>query len=148
MSRTRRDHAMDSGDRFAPDALELFRRLAQAPESFGFFQVLRRVESTHRDQPRLGTTHRSAQEPVRLAQEPSLLFAPSTLAALEAAVGSRPPRLVSRFLGLFGPNGPLPLRIWATTSRARSDKRSTSLSSMRSAGTPCALARSQIAKLP
>ena len=63
---------MDSGDRFAPDALELFRRLAQAPESFGFFQVLRRVESTYRDQPRLGTTHRSAQEPVRLAQEPSL----------------------------------------------------------------------------
>jgi type VI secretion system protein ImpH len=102
---------MDSGDRFAPDALELFRRLAQAPESFGFFQVLRRIESTHRDQPRLGTTHRSAREPVRLAQEPSLVFAPSTLAALEAAVGSRPPRLVSRFLGLFGPNGPLPLHL-------------------------------------
>jgi type VI secretion system protein ImpH len=102
---------MDGDDRVAPDALELFRRLAAAPETFGFFQALRRVESTHRDRPRLGTTHRSAQEPVRLAQEPSLAFAPATLAALEPAVGSRPPRLVSRFLGLFGPNGPLPLHL-------------------------------------
>jgi type VI secretion system protein ImpH len=102
---------MDGSDRLAPDALELFRRLAAAPETFGFFQALRRVESAHRDKPRLGTTQRTDHEPVRLAQEASLAFAPATLAALEPAAGSRPPRLVARFLGLFGPNGPLPLHL-------------------------------------
>jgi type VI secretion system protein ImpH len=102
---------MDSGDRIAPDAVDLFRRIAAAPETFGFFQTLRRIESAHRDRPRLGASHRPSQEAVRLGQEPSLVFAPATLAALEPAARMRPPRLISRFLGLFGPNGPLPLHL-------------------------------------
>jgi type VI secretion system protein ImpH len=49
--------------------------------------------------------------PVRLGQEPSLDFPPATLASFRAGKGDEPHRLLVRFLGLFGPNGPLPLHL-------------------------------------
>lgn len=85
--------------------------LAAAPEQFDFYQVLRRIEALYADLPRLGTAPRPSQEPVRLGQEPSLAFAPATLSDFDPATATRPARLVSRFLGLFGPNGPLPLHL-------------------------------------
>ena len=53
---------------------------------------------------------RPGDEPVRLSQEASVSFAPSTLSACEPNDG-RPPRLEQRFFGLLGANGPLPLHI-------------------------------------
>jgi len=47
-------------------------------------------------------------DPVRLAQNPSLAFPPAALGGFEAGEDGRPPRLFSLFFGLFGPNGPLP----------------------------------------
>ena len=92
-------------------AQEFFRRLGERPWKFDFFQALRRVEALHPAKPRLGRGRRPVDEPVRLAQEPSLSFPISTLAAFEPAREDRPPRLQVRFFGLLGPNGPLPLHL-------------------------------------
>jgi type VI secretion system protein ImpH len=88
----------------------LFAALARAPWSFDFFQALRRIEGLFADQPRLGRALRPGEEPVRVSQEPSVAFAPSTLSAFEVN-GGQAPRLEQRFFGLLGPNGPLPLHI-------------------------------------
>jgi len=94
-----------------PDrVLDLHRRFAETPYAFGFYQAMRRLEAAHRGRPRFGRAIRPEQEPVRLGQEPSLLFAPSTLQAWTETEGF-PPRLLQNFFGVFGPNGPLPMHL-------------------------------------
>jgi type VI secretion system protein ImpH len=95
----------------SPDAETLYEALRAAPYAFDFFQALRRVEAVHPDRPRLGTATRLADDPVRLGQLPSLIFAPSTLAEFEPASEDRPARLSSYFFGMFGPSGALPLHL-------------------------------------
>lgn len=102
---------MAATDGRAAARVTLFAALAQAPWTFDFFQALRRIESLFAERPRLGRTLRPAEDPVRLSQEASLAFAPSTLSAFEEQDGGRPPRLEQRFFGLLGPNGPLPLHV-------------------------------------
>jgi type VI secretion system protein ImpH len=89
----------------------LFTALARAPWTFDLFQALRRIEAAFPDRPRLGHALRPAEEPVRISQEASVAFAPSTLSAFEDADGGRPPRLEQRVFGLLGPNGALPLHL-------------------------------------
>jgi type VI secretion system protein ImpH len=72
---------------------------------------MRRLEALYRDRPRLGHSARPAEDPWRLAQEPTAIFAPATLAAFEPAAEQRPARLLVHFFGLFGPDGPLPLHL-------------------------------------
>jgi len=97
---------------------ELARQLAQAPWEFDLFQAMRLIESAHPGHPRIGEARRPVDEPVRFAQEASLAFGPAALAAFERE--AHPPRLVQRVLGLFGPNGALPIHLtdWAR-DRAR-----------------------------
>ena len=102
---------MASENREAAHVLELFEALRRTPYAFHFFQALRRLECLHRDRPRLGKSLRLTDDPIRLAQEPSLAFAPATLAAFDPGGENRPPRLYEYFLGLFGPNGPLPTHL-------------------------------------
>jgi type VI secretion system protein ImpH len=88
--------------------------LARAPHEFDFFQALRRLEvltSDSSDRPRFGAALRPVDEPIRLGQEPSLSFAPSSLARLSLGAEGAPPRLAVSFFGLLGPNGPLPLHL-------------------------------------
>lgn len=97
-------------------AVAFYQTLRQTPWAFDFFQALRHLECLHADQPRFGCSRRAADDAVRLAQQPSLDFAPSTLAAFDSAgkpdTGpTAPPRLEVFFFGLFGPNGPLPLHL-------------------------------------
>jgi len=82
-----------------------------APYRFGFFSTLRRIECAYRALPRLGEATRAADAPVRLGEEPSLDFAPATLTSFRAGTAEAPHRLDVAFLGLFGPNGPLPLHL-------------------------------------
>lgn len=93
------------------DPQEFFRALERAPFAYDFYQVLRRIECLYAEKPRLGTAARLADEPLRLGQEPSLDFAPATLSAFRQSSEGRAPRLKVRFLGLLGPNGPLPLHL-------------------------------------
>jgi type VI secretion system protein ImpH len=97
--------------RSAPADVAWLQALAERPYELGFFSALRRLECLHRDRPRLGTSARPADDPVRLCQEPSLLFAPSTLTAFTPQPEGRPPRLSVAFFGLFGPNGALPTHL-------------------------------------
>ncbi len=107
---------MVAENRTAADAVAFYQALRQTPWAFDFFQALRHLECLHADKPRLGCSRRPADDPVRLAQQPSLDFAPSTLAAFDSdgksdVAGAVPPRLEVFFFGLFGPNGPLPLQL-------------------------------------
>ena len=90
---------------------KMLRALERAPYRFDFFDVLRRFECAHPEDTRLGRAPRPCDEPIRLGQEASLGFSPSTVASFAPSVGGRPPRLSACFLGLLGPNGPLPLHL-------------------------------------
>lgn len=92
-------------------ALELLRAMQAEPHAFGFFQALRSLECRHPELPRVGHSVRPAEDPIRLGEEPYLEFAPATLASCEPGTDGRPWRLLVRFFGLLGPNGPLPLHL-------------------------------------
>jgi len=102
---------MASDHRAPPDSLTP--EPALKGEAFGldFFQTLRRTEARHPERPRLGTATRAADDPVRLGQEPSTTFAPAVFARFEAGREGKPMRMLVHFLGLLGPNGPLPLHL-------------------------------------
>ena len=102
---------MAGKDRKKTDDVELFDEVAEAPYRFGFRSLLRRVESLHPDKPRLGESRRPVDDPVRLTQSPSMAFAPAEIASLKRGPNDSPPWLEGYFLGLFGPNGPLPLHM-------------------------------------
>jgi type VI secretion system protein ImpH len=100
---------------------ELSQRLREAPWTFDLFQAMRMIEATFGQRARIGESRRPVDDPVRFAQEASLAFAPSAVAAFEPAKGqAAAPRLVQRVLGLLGPNGALPIHLteW-TRDRAR-----------------------------
>ncbi|MDX1947501.1 MAG: type VI secretion system baseplate subunit TssG [Pirellulaceae bacterium] len=100
---------MASENRPAADRVaQLLEAIRRQPDRFDFHQALRRLEAATGRHPRLGTSLRPVDDPIRLSQEPSLAFAPATIASCETAAGGKP-RLAVFFGGLFGPNGPVPL---------------------------------------
>lgn len=102
--------------------------LAQAPHQYSFYQAVRTLEAAYAHLPRAGTSLRLRDDPFRIGQEPDLDFAPATLSGFKAAAGaSGRPKLLVRFQGLTGPNGPLPLHI---TEYARDRMRNSGDSTM------------------
>jgi type VI secretion system protein ImpH len=99
---------MADEERTASSALTLYREFAERPWAYDFFQAVRRLECAHRDRPRIGHAQRPIDEPVRFGQEPSLSFAPSTLAQFAQKAPQSVPHMLVYFFGAFGPNGPLP----------------------------------------
>lgn len=77
---------------------------------YGFFALLRHLERERKDAPRIGTNRTLREEFVRIGQDASLAFPISDLSRVE-----RDPEghwhLQSNVLGLFGPQGPLPLNL-------------------------------------
>ena len=92
------------------DLSALFDELAAAPYAHDFFATLRRIDALTPAAPRMGRALRPALEPMRLGQDAELDFAPASIMSF-AAQSHAPPRLGVRFLGLFGPQGPLPLHL-------------------------------------
>lgn len=90
-------------------AQSLISELEQDASRFDFFAVVRLLEALNQDKPRLGTSLKLADDVVRFSQEPELLFPASALAHYRNT--GHAPRLAVNFLGLFGPNGPLPLHL-------------------------------------
>jgi type VI secretion system protein ImpH len=78
------------------------------PYRFDFFRVLRELERAAPDKPRIGDSAVMDEDVVQLAQDPFLAFPASNVSALEKMASGRP-RLHTRFLGFFGPQGALPL---------------------------------------
>jgi type VI secretion system protein ImpH len=85
--------------------------LASAPFEFDFFHAVRMLECAHQSMPRVGRSLSPRQDPVRFGQNPSLAFAPASIESFSPADDDLPPRLQVYFLGLFGPNGPLPFHL-------------------------------------
>jgi len=90
----------------------LLHALEEAPHDYGFYQAVRLLENAHPEMPRIGTSLRLRDDPIRFAQSPTLAFPPATLSSFSAdGDGGAAPRLTQRFFGLFGPHGPLPLHL-------------------------------------
>jgi type VI secretion system protein ImpH len=102
---------MASDHRPPSDLVAFVSALEREPYGFDFFQALRRIEALHPHMPRVGDAIKAADDPVRLGQEPATTFAPASLSGFEGARDGGPPRMLVRFLGLLGPNGPLPLHL-------------------------------------
>ncbi|MGN6666229.1 MAG: type VI secretion system baseplate subunit TssG [Trinickia sp.] len=102
------------------DALTLDEVLARDARRFDFFQALRLIEQAHAEHPRLGRSLAARDDAVRLSQNPELIFHPTTLGEYVPGEHGRPGRLAVNFLGLLGPNGPLPTHLTAyARERAR-----------------------------
>ncbi|MEM9811228.1 MAG: type VI secretion system baseplate subunit TssG [Pseudomonadota bacterium] len=86
-------------------------RLAVDPERVHLFHALRVIEAAYGEDGRLGETRRPAHDRVRLAQVPELAFPRATLERFEPPSEEAPGRLVNRFFGLWGPQGPMPLHL-------------------------------------
>jgi type VI secretion system protein ImpH len=85
--------------------------MAERPYAFDFYAALRLIEALHPDRPRLAESRRAADDPVRLAQEPSMGFAPAALSGFSLGDEHHKPRMEVRFFGFLGPNGALPLHL-------------------------------------
>jgi type VI secretion system protein ImpH len=84
--------------------------LERQPWAFDFYQTLRRIEGLYPALPRLGDARRPADEPVRLGQKPEMDFAASAVDGFSYSARGIP-KITVRFLGLFGPMGPLPTHL-------------------------------------
>ena len=85
--------------------------LAASPQTYHVFRALRMLEAVCDDRPRLGRSSRPRQDWVRIGQEAELAFPTSAIADFRMPSGGKPAKLVNRFYGMFGPQGPLPLHI-------------------------------------
>ncbi|MDC9592069.1 type VI secretion system baseplate subunit TssG [Xenorhabdus sp. IM139775] len=88
-----------------------WQQLAQAPWQFDLFQTLRRIDAQSGKYYRLGTAPLPRYEPLRLGQEASMAFAPSTISKAHQLKNSELYEILIYSFGLFGPNGPLPLHL-------------------------------------
>jgi type VI secretion system protein ImpH len=98
---------MAESDRQTSDSLA--EEMALRPHEFNFFQAVRRLEAEHAALPRVGSSDRLEEDYLRFCQIPSLAFAPSSIESIER-VGPAI-RMYVNFLGMFGPNGPLPQQL-------------------------------------
>jgi len=75
-----------------------------------FYAALRRIEAAHPRRPRLGKSRLPKDDPIRLGQSPHLEFPNATLEKTEQDPNGLT-WLKVYCIGLFGPNGPLPLHL-------------------------------------
>ena len=89
------------------DTLE--KKLGEAPYQWDFFQAVRHIECAHGDKPRIGESYHVKDDPIRFCQKPTLAFSSSPISAYRRPGDRiRPPQMFVNFLGLLGPNGPMP----------------------------------------
>ena len=83
-------------------------QLVAEPWRFDMFATLRRFERENADKPRLGDAATLAEEYLVVSQNPYMEFPASNLDGAVIEPSGRM-RLIARFLGMFGPQGALPL---------------------------------------
>ncbi len=91
-------------------AHHLTEALIQDASGYDFFEALRLIEAQYQHQPRLGTSVKVSDDPVRFGQPPELQFPISTLSTYTLDENGLP-HLGVNFFGLFGPHGALPLHL-------------------------------------
>jgi type VI secretion system protein ImpH len=98
-----------------PETASTFvRNLKNEPWRFDFFVVLRHLERTFRDKPRIGDSATSREEFARFGQNPFMEFPASNVVQADQHE-DKSLKILVRHLGMLGPQGPLPL---ATTEEA------------------------------
>lgn len=101
---------MASQNRDSPDTLKLLDDVLSDAPRWRYYAALRQLECAYAEQPRLGKGRRPVDDKIRLGQEPSTIFAPSTIhTAKQDDKGLV--QLKVLFMGVFGSNGPLPLHL-------------------------------------
>lgn len=105
---------------------ETFNQASETPWRYGYLSLMRRFGAQYRSQPKIGYAARPQQEPFRLGQSPSLIFAPREIAdATRTSEGKFRIRLLG--LGLWGANGPLPTHYTEIALNRRDSNHDTTL---------------------
>lgn len=94
--------------------MSFLRKLEEQPWRFDYFTVLRHLERSFTDKPRIGDSAARREEFVQLGQDPFMDFPASNLARVVQRE-EQPLQVFVKYLGLLGPQGALPL---ATTEEA------------------------------
>ncbi len=94
--------------RTSPESLARLAKLQNEPYRFTLFSAIRMLDCVLGDQAPTGKSSRPTKESLRIGQRPSLTFAPSSIASIQHRASDGKWQLQTYFLGLFGPNGPLP----------------------------------------
>ncbi|MCU0831465.1 MAG: type VI secretion system baseplate subunit TssG [Rhizobiaceae bacterium] len=84
--------------------------LKAEPFRHNFYDVMRRLERETPDKPRIGNANTRTEDIVLVSQVPYAGFASANIVEVSQAADGTP-RLGVRFLGMFGPNGPLPMHM-------------------------------------
>jgi len=92
-----------------PPVSDRRRALRDHPPGFGFLALMRDIERSRPDLPRIGRNRTLKEESVRLGQEPFLAFPDCNVTHFDDAEAGRTQRVRANFLGYFGPQGALPL---------------------------------------
>lgn len=95
--------------------MTFLQRLKDEPWRFDYFTVLRHLERSSPDRPRIGDSAAKRDEFVQLGQDPYMEFPASNIARVEQSEDGKPLTVFVKYLGLLGPQGALPL---ATTEEA------------------------------
>jgi type VI secretion system protein ImpH len=90
--------------------MNFFRDLEAEPWRFDYFALLRQLERTFKDQPRIGDAGVLREEFARFGQDPFMEFPASNVARV-VRDDDKTLRVFVRHLGLLGPQGALPLAI-------------------------------------
>jgi len=91
-------------------ALELLENIRQTPYEYNFFDVLRYLEASQADGPRLGESVKGSDDPVYIRQQPSMAFSPATISRFVPGYQEQD-QIFNWPYGIFGSNGPMPLHI-------------------------------------
>jgi type VI secretion system protein ImpH len=94
--------------RTPPESLDRLRSLQDEPHRYSLLSAIRILDCILGDQEQTGKASRPSKESLRIGQRPSLTFAPSSIASIQSRASDGKWQLQTYFLGLFGPNGPLP----------------------------------------
>jgi type VI secretion system protein ImpH len=94
-----------------PAAHALALQLQEEGPRFDFYAAVRRIECANPEAPKIGTSLKPGDDPVRFCQEPTLAFPPSAVARVTPDHLTNVARVYVNFIGLMGPNGPLPLHL-------------------------------------
>jgi type VI secretion system protein ImpH len=89
------------------DLSEVEELLRSEPYRFEFFQAIRLLERMAPDRKPLGRFTNPSEEVARLGAHPSLSFPASEIQSIDWPEG-KPPSLAVNFMGITGPQGPLP----------------------------------------
>lgn len=85
--------------------------LNEHPYRYDFFAAVRLFDCCTRQEERTGWTSRPSHERLRLRQRPAMTFAPSAVHSVQWSPHGQHWQMDCRFLGLFGPHGPLPTEL-------------------------------------